>query len=80
MKTKNTCFLTAFNQKVLLGIKKLFEDVHLDAKRSLNFNCLTMKFHNCHHANLQLTIKDRVETYFTMLSYSMKIEFTRLLN
>ena len=33
-------------------MKKSFEDVHLNVEFLLNFNCLTMKFHNCHHVNL----------------------------
>ena len=32
LENKGTCFLIAFNQKYLQGIKKIFEDVHLDAK------------------------------------------------
>ena len=30
--TKNSCFLAAFNQKVVQDIKKSFQIVHLDAK------------------------------------------------
>ena len=32
LKIEKCCFLTALNQKVLQGIKKSLEDVHLDAK------------------------------------------------
>ena len=37
--------------KVHKKYQKPFEDVHLDAKNLMNFTCLTLKFHNCHHAN-----------------------------
>ena len=46
-------FLTVLNQVVLQGIKKSFEEAHLDTKNPLNFNCHTLKFHNCHRTSTQ---------------------------
>ena len=45
LKTENISFLTALNQVVLQGIKKFFEEAHLDTKIYL-ISTATMKFHN----------------------------------
>ena len=50
LKIENGQFLTTFNWVVMQGIKKI---LWFGCKSLTNFYWHTMKFHDCHHANLK---------------------------